>query len=101
LRVVGCVDESRGEILWHAAQKLGIALAAEWKGNGFDLYGVNPAFSNMPTFVSQDEAVAYLSHARVVGRRTDGIDARSDFLGQTHGNTLVNAQSEEKYGLRG
>jgi hypothetical protein len=63
LRVVVNVDEAHGEELWRVAQQTGIALAASWTGQGFDLYGLTPEQPAKATFVPQDEAHQIAQHA--------------------------------------
>lgn len=63
LRVVISVNESQGEELWRAAQQSGIALAAAWTGQGFDVYGLNADQPASATYVALPDVGVIVSRA--------------------------------------
>jgi ATP phosphoribosyltransferase regulatory subunit len=110
LRVVVSIEEQGGEELWLAAQKSGIALAARWTGQGFDLYGLHPDKPASATFIPQVEAHSIIEHAKrsapasskmnnVIHEGRIAIGVKSS-KGLTPEDTRSDIRSEEKYGLR-
>jgi ATP phosphoribosyltransferase regulatory subunit len=106
LRVVVSTDQGRGEELWHAAQQAGIALAATWTGDGFEIYGLQLGESNAATYLSQAEANALVERAASAPlpayTSLSALDEVRFPAGISDSNDSDSAErgSEEKHGLR-
>jgi ATP phosphoribosyltransferase regulatory subunit len=111
LRVAAAVDSTQGMALWELAKRVGIALAATWTGQGFDLYGADYESTEAPIFVPQEESASVTKWASQAASKpnrdatTQGFapqnpDDQSTKLDSRLNNKVTNELSEEKYGLR-
>ena len=106
LRVVVAVDDVQGEDLWRAAQQSGIAIAASWTGQGFDVYGLTPDQPASATFVPQDEANTIFERAKLSSQQHSASKtnvAQIEFVGESKLSASKRSksnQSEEEYGRR-
>jgi len=104
LRVVATVDGTQGEDLWRMAQSFGIALAATWTGQGFDIYGATQESTQTPLFVPQNDSAAVMTWAtQLLSKPQSGaqtLDAQSPTTITRLSDKETLSQSEELYGLR-